>query len=170
MSDPLAAVERWLDAVVIGLDLCPYAHQPRRQGLVHLVREDAADPGEILAALLHQAALLDEAGEGTTLLVLPAVPADFGAFMDLFYAAEDVLSAAGFDRRVQVVGFHPDFVFEGAPADDPANAVNRSPVPLLHLLRWADVHAAVQSHRDIRQVALRNARLLRQRAGWEPPG
>lgn len=167
-DEPLDLVRQWLEEQVLALDLCPFAHGPMRQGLVHLVESGAEDPGEILADLLHEAARLEEAGEGTTLLVLPRGPADFGEFLDLFYAAEDVLSAAGFDRKVQVVGFHPDFVFESAPADDPANAVNRSPVPLLHLLRWAEVHAAIEGHRDIRQVALRNARLLRERAGWDP--
>lgn len=167
--DPVGRVRAWLEQVVVGLDLCPFARKPLQQGLVHLVESRAEDPVEILADLLVEAARLEEAGQGTTLLILPRAPAAFGAFMDLFYAAEDALSEAGFDRKVQVVGFHPDFVFESAPPGDPANAVNRSPVPLLHLLRWAEVNDAIHGHRDVKQVPLRNARLLRERAGWEPP-
>ncbi len=164
-TDPLALVRAWLDDFIVGLDICPYARMPLQQGRVHLVATESSDAADILADLLVEARRLDEDGEGTTLLVLPRAPADFDAFLDLCYAAEDALSAAGFDRKVQVVGFHPDYLFFGAPPDDPANAVNRSPVPLLHLIRWQDVHDAIESHRDISKVPRRNARLLRQRAG-----
>ena len=155
---------------MIGLDLCPFARVPEARGLVHLREEGASEPAPILTRMLAEATLLDQAGEGTTLLVLPAFHGDFGHFLHLFYRAEDLLEAAGFARKVQVMAFHPDWVFEGAPPEDPANAVQRSPLPLLHLIRWADVHEAIDAHKDIGQVAVRNARLLRQRAGWAVPG
>ncbi|RME20531.1 MAG: DUF1415 domain-containing protein [Deltaproteobacteria bacterium] len=164
-ADPVARVDAWLDEFIVGLDICPFARLPLQRGQVHLVATDSRDLPDILADVLVEARRLDEDGVGTTLLILPRAPADFDDFLDICYAAEDALSAAGFDRRVQVVGFHPDYVFHGAPPDDPANAVNRSPVPLLHLLRWQDVRDAIEGHRDIGEVPRRNARLLRERAG-----
>ncbi len=165
-SDALDAVRAWLRETVVGLDLCPFARGPLAQGLVHVVGCRQVEPSAILADLLVEAQRLVDDGQGTSLLVLTGVQPAFGPFLDLCYAAEDALSAAGFDRSVQVVGFHPDYVFDGAPPDDPANAVNRSPVALLHLLRWAEVNDAINSHRDIAEVPRRNARLLRERAGW----
>lgn len=168
--DPGPATRAWLADFIVALDICPFARGPLQRGLVHVVESGAEAPAVVLEDLLAEAAALDAAGQGTTLLVLPNAPADFGDFLDLCYAAEDALSAAGFDRRVQVVGFHPDYVFDGAPPDDPANAVNRSPIPLLHLLRWQEVWDAIEGHKDIRSVPTRNARLLRAQAGWSLPG
>lgn len=162
---PVDETRAWIEAVVLGLDLCPFAHAPWRAGRVRLVASRAEGPMELLAELLGEARLLADAPEpDTTLLVVPHLLADFDDLLDLQAAGEAVLEAEGLDEVVQLVGFHPDYAFADADPEDPANATNRSPHPTLHLLRRAQVADAVARHPDVHGIAARNVALLRARA------
>ncbi len=76
-------------------------------------------------------------------------------------AEEAVLEDMGLLDTVQLVGFHPEFQYAGAEPADPANATNRSPAPMVHLLRRAELMALAV---DGARISARNARLLRDRA------
>lgn len=72
--------------------------------------------------------------------------------------------------QFQLVGFHPAFVFAEAPhtpwagamGDDPCHYTNRSPYPMLHVLRQDSVRIAAESHSDSRSVSEANEQLLRE--------
>ncbi len=165
LLDPVADVRRWVEQVVIGLDLCPFAATPLRAGTVRFVESRAADLQEVLAEVLTEAQGLVAGGAGTTMLLVVARHADdFADFLDLVAASADLLSATGLSEEVQLAHFHPDYVFEGVPADDPANGTNRAPWPTLHLLRVADVALAVANHADAAGIPARNVALLRRLA------
>ena len=68
------------------------------------------------------------------------------------------------DEEFQVVGFHPQHVFGGEDSDDPGNFCNRSPYPMLHLLRESSVEAAINAYAgDVEEVPGRNEELMRER-------
>ncbi len=164
-QDPVAEVRRWVEQVVIGLDLCPFAATPLRAGTVRFVSSRARDPHEVLAEVLLEAQGLIQGNAGTTtLLVLGEQVPDFGDFLDLVAATEDLLVAAGLSEDIQLAHFHPDYVFEGVSPVDPANGTNRAPWPTLHLLRVADVTVATQSHPAVADIPARNIALLRRLA------
>jgi len=152
-------VRAWLDRVVIGLNLCPFA----RAALPGL-RVVTVPPGTSpLGHLIDESARLDGAdGPATTLIVVPDGLAAFDTYLDQLAEAESVLSRAGYDGIIQIASFHPDYCFEDADPDDPANATNRSPWPLFHLLREADVSAAIDRHPDPEGIPARNTQLLRE--------
>lgn len=155
---PEADVRTWIDNFVIGLGLCPFA----RAALPGLRVVTVGAGSSILGAILDEAAALDTSGgPATTLVIVAAGLESFDDYLDALAQAEGALSAAGYDGIVQLASFHPGYVFEGAPADDPANATNRSPWPLFHLLREADVSAAIDAHPDAESIPVRNQRLLR---------
>lgn len=163
--DPVTAVRRWVDQVVVGLDLCPFAASPLRAGTVRLVGSRAAEPEEVLAEVLLEAEGLRTGGAGTTtLLVLPRHGRDFDDFLDLVAASEDLLAHTGLSEHVQLAHFHPDYVFADAEPEDPANATNRAPWPTLHLLRVTDVAQAIAQHGATEEIPQRNAALLRRLA------
>ena len=59
-------------------------------------------------------------------------------------------------------GVAPHTPWEGGPAEeDPAHYTNRSPYPLVHLLRQASVSTAAQSYKGSRSVSETNELLLR---------
>lgn len=47
------------------------------------------------------------------------------------------------EGSVQIAAFHPDFTFGDASTSDITNYVNRSPLPMIHLLREEEVTRAV---------------------------
>ena len=57
---------------------------------------------------------------------------------------EDFLEETALD--FQVVGFHPHHVFGGEDPSDPGNFVNRSPHPMIHILRQASITDAVEAN------------------------
>jgi hypothetical protein len=161
--EPATQVRHWVDRVVIGLDLCPFAASPLRAGSVRFVCSRAESPQEILAEVLAEAQGLAAGDAGTTsLLVIPRHAEDFQDFLDLVQASEDLLSQTSLSDQIQLAHFHPDYVFAGAEANDPANATNRAPWPTLHLLRTADVASAIAAHGNVSDIPSRNAELMRR--------
>lgn len=169
-ADPLvteaeAATRTWLEDVVLRLDLCPFAHDPFARGVVRVVARPAPDLETVLTEVVLEAVALVQGPHETTLLALPgAALADFEDLLDALDAAEDTLDRTGHGDAVQLVGFHPDYRFADAEPDDPANGTNRSPTPMLHLLRRADVARAIAGHPDIESIPARNVALLRELA------
>lgn len=165
MSDAVAACERWVAEVVVGLDLCPWAGAPLSQGRVRFVGVAPATLSELATEVVVEARML--AGEGcdwqTTLLVLePRAPTpDFETLLDQIDACEGVLDHLGLLDTIHLVAFHPRFRYASGPADDPAHHVNRSPHPMVHLLRRADLDRVTI---DGKTVADRNTAVLRAAA------
>jgi hypothetical protein len=97
----------------------------------------------------------------TNVLVFPEGLADFEDFLGFVGALEEFLSESGGDYYVQLAHFHPDYVFADVPADDPANATNRSPYPTVQLLRTQSVSEAVAAYGDTSRIHERNVALFR---------
>jgi len=161
----LADTRRFVERVVIGLGLCPFAEQPWAQGRVDVCVSTAQEPAALLFDIDTELRRLAEAPIGdleTTLLVHPHALSDFEAYNDFLGLAEALLRERGYEGVLQLASFHPAYRFEGAPPDDPADATNRSPWPMLHVLREASVEAAVASHPDPEGIPDRNVARLRE--------
>lgn len=164
--DPAAAeteVMGWLERVVIGLDLCPFAGRVVADDRLRLRISDAATEEDALADLQEELTLLaasDPAETETTLLALPRLPGDFDAFNGMLALVDLLLEDGGWQERFQVASFHPGYRFASTRPEDPGNLTNRSPVPLLHILREASVAAAVDSLEDPASIPARNIRLM----------
>jgi hypothetical protein len=159
---------RFVEQVVIGLGLCPFAKEPWQAGRVAVRVSEARDVEALLVDLAVEAERLvasDAADLETTLLVHPFVLTDFGAYNDFLDLAEGLLRDRGHAGVLQIASFHPDYRFAGEPPSDPAHATNRSPWPMLHLLREASVSAAVDAHPDAAAIPARNVALLRELGG-----
>jgi len=131
-----AEMRQWVQRVVLGLDLCPFAGRPWRDGQVRLeVCLASGVEGRLTALWTELDHLFATDGVETTLLVVPHAPATFDAFLAETDLADAVTERAGYDGLVQIVTFHPSFRFATEAADDPANLVNRSPYAMWHLLR-----------------------------------
>jgi hypothetical protein len=161
MMNEIDRVTRWLERVVIGLDLCPFAQAPWRSGRVRIAVSEAATPETAVASLLVEAAaLLDSDRVSTTLVVYPHALEEFETFLDAVAAAEDALADADAEGVLQIATFHPDYRFEGASEDDVANFTNRSPYPIMHLLRESEMSDAVDHHPDPEGIPARNVSRL----------
>ena len=168
----VAATVAWLEAAVIGLDLCPFARGVHVEKRIRYAVTGADTAEGLLEALIEELRTLAAADPGeieTTLLIHPRVLRDFldyNDFLDTADAAVDALSLGG---EIQVASFHPQYQFAGTAPGDVENCSNRSPYPMLHLLREASVERAVAAHPDTGRIAQKNIETLRRlgRDGWD---
>ncbi len=168
----IASTAAWLDAAVIGLDLCPFAKAVRARHAVRFAFSAATDWPALrqdLASELAHLIAADPAAIETTLIVCPDLPAGFDDFNQFLDDADDTLVALDLEGVIQIASFHPDYRFAGTEADDVTNATNRSPLPTLHLLRESSVERAVASFGDTEAICDANLKTLRDlgNAGWE---
>jgi uncharacterized protein len=167
----LSATRDWVRRAVIGLDLCPFAQAVDVQGTLRIVVSAATTPEallEDLGAEIDYLEAADPAVAETTLLVHPHVFPDFLDANDFLEVADATLEHLGLDGVFQVAQFHPQFRFEGSADDDIENYTNRSPYPILHLLREESVERAVARHPDTAEIYKRNIATLRRigHTGW----
>ena len=168
-DDPVSATRRWLQRAVIGLNLCPFAKAVHVRNQIRYVLSEATTPEALLAELVRELEFLhaaDPAMVETTLLVHPSVLGDFLDYNDFLDEADAAVEALGLEGELQVASFHPDYVFAGSDPDDPANCTNRSPYPMLHLLREESVSRAVEAFPDPDAIVERNIETM-ERLGVE---
>jgi len=159
----LAETQAWVDTMVIGLNLCPFAKAVQARNQIRYVVCEARDEESLLAALLDEMTHLiatDPALLDTTLLIHPHVLNDFLDFNDFLSPAEALLVEQGLEGVLQIASFHPRFQFAGTGANDVTNATNRSPYPTLHLLREASVGRAVDAIPAPESIYEKNIRTL----------
>ncbi len=171
--EPITELTRaWVEKAVIGLNLCPFAKAVQVKNQVRYAVTNAAD-SETLAADL-QAELLaladaDPAQIDTTLLIHPGVLQDFLDYNDFLDVADACLEQLELDGIIQIASFHPHYQFAGIGPDDVENCTNRSPFPILHLLREDSIERAVAAFPDASDIYERNMETLRRLglSGWQ---
>jgi uncharacterized protein len=168
----ISATRRWLEKSVIGLNLCPFAEIPYRGDRVRFTvseRRSAAGLLEDLRSELQALAAADPKHMETTLLIHPWVLADFIEYNDFLEVCDATVAELSLDGELQVASFHPQYQFAETQSDDIENYTNRSPYPMLHLLREASVERAVAAAGDTEEIYRRNIRTLRALGhdGWQ---
>ena len=167
----IAATRNWLAKAVIGLRLCPFAAVPfAREQIRYRVSEQRSVDGlaqDLAQELLELHAADPELCE-TSLLIHPYVLNDFGDYSQFLDQADATLVALDLRGELQIASFHPDYQFSGSAPDDVQNFSNRSPYPMLHLLREASVTRAAATYPGVREIGERNMATLRDLgvAGW----
>ena len=156
---------------MIGLNLCPFAENPYRGKRVRFYVSEQRSAAGLLDELrseLTRLAAADPEDCETTLLIHPWVLADFIEYNDFLGICDEVVAEVGLEGVLQVASFHPQYQFAGSQPDDIENCTNRSPHPILHLLREASVERAVAAVGDAEEIYRRNMRTLRSlgRDGW----
>lgn len=153
------SVRDWLERVVIGLNLCPFAAQPYRAGKVRFKISGARTEEGLLEDLHGELARMDREPAvelETTLLIVPQVFADFDAYNQFLELVDALLEEFGWEGCYQVATFHPDYRFAGTASDDAGNLTNRSPYPILHLIREASIEQALEQVDDPAAIPARN--------------
>jgi hypothetical protein len=155
---------RWIASVVIGLNLCPFAQRVFLADKIRYVVSDAADEATLfqhLTAELETLAVTPSASIETTLLIHPGVLADFLDYHDFVGVGERVIEELGLEGVIQIAGFHPEYRFADTEPDDAENYTNRSPYPMLHLLREDSVTAVASDPDALDEIPRRNIQTMR---------
>lgn len=171
----LADTRHWLEAAVIGLNLCPFAKAPYVKGRVRIQVSRARHLDAFLEDLdreLQYLASVPAEEVETILLVHPSLFPDFLLFNDMLELADAVVADNGLEGVLQIAPFHPDFQFADTEADDIGNYTNRSPYPTLHLIREDSIAKAAEAFPDAAEIFERNIALLEEMGyeGWQRLG
>src|SRR5690606_15742276 len=110
------------------------------------------DEETLLQSLHAEMALLDKTPASeveTTLLIVPNLLGDFFDYTRFLSRADQSLKRQGWRGVYQVASFHPQYCFAGAEPGDAGNLTNRSPYPILHIIREASLSRALEFFPDI---------------------
>lgn len=157
---------------MIGLNLCPFAATPWRQNRVRFQVSQAQSEQQLAEDLAEELLALlaaDPLERETTLLIHPGVLVNFLEYNDFLDLADHLLEDLALGGVLQIASFHPQYQFADSDADDAANCTNRSPYPMLHLLREASIEAATKRLSDPDAIYQRNIETLRELGmdGWK---
>lgn len=159
----IAATRAWLTSFIIAHNICPFARQVYENDSVRFAVVESKQLEDCLQALIEECRHLDaEAATETTLLIFSNACAEFDDYLDLVAVAEQLLIDQGYEGIYQLASFHPDYCFAGSNDDDPANYTNRSPYPMLHIIREASIERALQNYPNPEHIPERNIELTRK--------
>jgi hypothetical protein len=157
----IGPVRRWVETVVVGLNLCPFARRELVNDRVRFSVSAAETEDQLLADLQVELELLNnETGVETTLLIHPGVLQDFFEYNQFLNYVDRLLARMELQGVYQVASFHPDYQFSGTRPDDVENYTNRSPYPMLHLIREESLERVIASYPDPEGIPGRNIELL----------
>jgi hypothetical protein len=162
----------WVERVVIGLNLCPFAKAVQVKGQIRYSVSLAKTPENLRSDLVRELQFLvdaDPVATDTTLLIHPNVLSDFLDYNDFLEVADAVIEGLHLQGKLQIASFHPQYQFANTKADDIGNCTNRSPYPTLHLLREASVARAVAAFPEASDLFEKNIATMSKlgRAGWQ---
>ncbi len=166
-EEQIRVVRQWVEDVVVELNLCPFAKRELIADRVRFVVTDATSEDELLETLAFELEFLGSTPSiETTLVIHPHVLGDFSLYNQFLDNADRLLVALKLEGVFQVASFHPDYQFADTKADNAENYTNRSPYPVLHLLREESLERVIASTPDIDQIPKRNIETM-NRVGTE---
>ncbi|MCR9289517.1 MAG: DUF1415 domain-containing protein [Bacteroidetes bacterium] len=164
MNQIIDQTKRWINKVVIGLNLCPFAKFPFDKNLIKY--KVVADKNleklmkEVLIELNHLITTPAEEVE-TTLVITPNFLASFEDYLNALSSLEELLEQLKLNGIIQIASFHPKYQFAGSGIDDVENYTNRSPYPMFHLLREDSLEKAIENYQNPEEIPEINMEIMR---------
>jgi len=147
----------WIEKVVVGNNFCPFAARELARDSIRYVVCEKKTEVEYLEILINELKhLSDNEGVETTLIVFADDFQGFEEFLFFVEIATQFLVDWNYEGIYQLASFHREYRFAGTDNDDAANYTNRSPFPMLHLLREASIEKAIDSYPDAENIPNRN--------------
>ncbi|NLW06174.1 MAG: DUF1415 domain-containing protein [Pseudomonadaceae bacterium] len=162
-AEAISAVRNWVDTFVVGMNLCPFAKRELVNNRVRFITTNATTEDALLMALKLELELLTtDPSIETTLLIPTHVLQDFYDFNDFLNDADRLLVEMALEGVYQVASFHPNYQFGGTEPEDAENYTNRSPYPVLHLIREESLEKAIASYPNVDAIPERNIALMNE--------
>jgi hypothetical protein len=162
---PIAAQHtlNWLRSFIIEYNLCPFAKGPVNKETLRIQVSETRKKAQALEDLMLEIQLLDNQSEiETTLLVFTESFKDFFAYLDFVDLAERLIVEQGYEGIYQLATFHPGYYFADTDPEDVSNYSNRSPYPMIHILREEALEKAISSYGNTELIPEKNIETLNQ--------
>ena len=163
-SNVILATKQWLEEVIIGLNFCPFAKKEFVNNTI-FYHESKADQVKVaLHELIEQCRYLQAHDElETTLIVYTDGFRSFERYLDLVDYGNDILVDSGFEGTFQLASMHPEYCFDGEDFDDASNFTNRSPFPIIHIIREASMARVLSVYSEPEKIPENNITLANQK-------
>ena len=162
----ISATKQWLNEIIIGLNFCPFAKKEFVNNTIcyHQSQEEQVKPA--LKEFVEQCHYLQQHDEiETTLLIYSDGFRSFERYLDLVDYANDLLIDSGFEGIFQLASMHPEYCFADDDFDAPSNFTNRSPYPLIHIIREESMAKVLKVYKDPEQIPEDNIALAEEKGG-----
>jgi hypothetical protein len=149
----VSATKQWLDEVIIGLNFCPFAKKEFVNNTICYHQSELEQVKPALKELRAQCHYLLQHDEiETTLLIYSDGFRSFERYLDLVDYANDLLIESGFEGIFQLASMHPEYCFADDDFDAASNFTNRSPYPMIHIIREASMAKVLKVYKNPEQI------------------
>ncbi len=162
----ITQTQKWLNTVIIEYSICPFVKREFVKNTIHY--EIIKSNGENISIEQHLEQLIltcekldDTESIETSLLIFPDSLADFDVYLDFVEIANALMHKQGYVGIYQLASFHPQYCFADSDVDDASNYTNRSPYPMLHILREASLEKVLETYPNPENIPQRNIDLTR---------
>lgn len=152
----------WIKTFIIEYTICPFSSHVIKHESLAMSLSTESSKKSCYAELIHVIETLENNSSIETALILfPTYFSDFYDYLDFANRAEQILIKRGYEGMYQLATFHPEYCFADANPDDVTNYTNRSPYPMLHILRETSIDTAIEFYGNTEQIPLNNINKLR---------
>ncbi len=152
--------QKWLSSVIIKHSICPFAKREHDNNRIHYEVIESNDLETQLEQLILQCeALDDDTSRETSLLIFPNALSDFEGYLDVVEISTELMTKQGYEGTYQLASFHPQYRFADSSIDDASNYTNRSPYPMLHILREESIEKVLANYPNPEDIPERNIKL-----------
>jgi hypothetical protein len=163
-SEVVLATKQWLEEIIIGLNFCPFAKKEFVNNTICYHESAAEQVKPALQTLIAQCHHLQQHDDiETTLIIFTEGFRRFERYLDLVDYANDLLIESGFEGIFQLASMHPEYCFADYDFDDASNFTNRSPYPMLHIIREASMTRVLAVYKDPEKIPEQNMALAEQK-------
>lgn len=163
-ANEVLATKEWLNDIVIGLNICPFAKKEFVNNTIHYHLSKTEQVKTALHEFIEQCQYLQNHDEiETTLIIYGNGFRGFDRYLDLVDYANDLLVNSGFEGIFQVASMHPEYCFDGEDYDDASNFTNRSPYPIIHLIRETSMSRVLSVYNEPEKIPENNIKLTQEK-------
>jgi len=162
-STIIKKTKNWINSFIIHHTICPFAKREYELDTISYDLVNSEKLEDQLQELIVACEQLDSNKTiETSLLIFPKGLSDFDDYLDLLALANSLMHKQGYEGVYQLASFHPEYCFEGVDENDASNYSNRSPYPMLHLIRETSLEKALENYPNPESIPVRNVEYLRE--------
>jgi len=160
----ISQTRQWIEDVIVRLNFCPFAKKELINNSIHYYLSENKKIKGALEELFEQYIYLqNNPSIETSLIIFDQGFKSFEQYLELIDYANELLIDSTYDGVFQLATFHPDYYFDGVGIDDAENYTNRSPYPVIHILREESLTRVLSTYKNPENIPENNIALAQEK-------
>lgn len=160
----ISQTRQWIEDIIVGLNFCPFAKKELVNDTIYYYLSHQKKLKLALTELFEQCHYLQRNTQiETSLVVFDQGFKSFEQYLELVDYANELLIDSEYDGVFQFATFHPDYYFDGVGIDDAENYTNRSPYPVIHILREESLTRVLSTYKNPENIPDNNIALAQKK-------